>query len=672
MKKKFAYGLISFLLALAILCSLVSDFGVVAFAEGETLPSEEWYAAENFLNFSAMRQEIDALKASGTAKKVIVAVIDTGIISDHEVFDGIELVSPYNVILDSEDVIDDTAPSLKVTESRKYHGTHVTGIVARLVKEFGLESYVSVMPIKAGDAQATFRWDRAVTAIRYAADNGASVINMSFTNELSDKPSASYIQKLNEAVNYAYSKGAICVAAAGNQGRINANSFYPAACEKVIGVMAYNDQNKRYSKSNYNSEFTVVAPGENIVSSVKDGYQAKSGTSMAAPIVSFMAGVMMMKAESADEVYTAFKEFPSDVIQSGGFSLRKADLVKLLNFKPASKLKLTATVGGEEISQNGFFVNYFDSPTLTLNAVLLSLSESGEYVVTDTDKEISWSITCGENTENAKGKNVTIENLKAFDYNVTATVRLTSGVLTASLSFDAKVKYLRVVERETLAEEVSQTLGQTAPTVFDAYYGYTDKSGAVVEKKITSPVRWTVLRINENTASTSLGTELTLPAQTKVGEVEIYASLDETEGVSEDSFGAKLKVDYKKIDLSEIKEAKKTGHSVKYMGDRVTLTVGDYQNADPNAIIVAWYVNGELVTTAKSGEFNYLPTGSGRYEIVGYVNDVAVVKQTVRVLPTDKKATWILIAAAMAIAGSSVGLVVLLPKYKKQEKELSK
>ena len=103
---------------------------------------------------------------------------------------------------------------------------------------------------------------------------------MSFTNELSDKPSASYIQKLNEAVNYAYSKGAICVAAAGNQGRINANSFYPAACEKVIGVMAYNDQNKRYSKSNYNSEFTVVAPGENIVSSVKDGYQAKSGTSM--------------------------------------------------------------------------------------------------------------------------------------------------------------------------------------------------------------------------------------------------------------------------------------------------------------------------------------------------------------------------------------------------------
>ena len=139
------------------------------------------------------------------------------------------------------------------------------------------------------------------------------------------------------------------------------------------------------------------------------------------------------------------------------------------------------------------------------------------------------------------------------------------------------------------------------------------------------------MRINENTASTSLGTELTLPAQTKVGEVEIYASLDETEGVSEDSFGAKLKVDYKKIDLSEIKEAKKTGHSVKYMGDRVTLTVGDYQNADPNAIIVAWYVNGELVTTAKSGEFNYLPTGSGRYEIVGYVNDVAVVKQTVRV-----------------------------------------
>ena len=216
------------------------------------------YVWEKDLKSVVAKLDLPVLNNVCPAKKVIVAVIDTGIISDHEVFDGIELVSPYNVILDSEDVTDDTAPSLKVTESRKYHGTHVTGIVARLVKEFGLESYVSVMPIKAGDAQATFRWDRAVTAIRYAADNGASVINMSFTNELSDKPSASYIQKLNEAVNYAYSKGAICVAAAGNQGRINANSFYPAACEKVIGVMAYNDRNERYSKSTFPKRFLAA------------------------------------------------------------------------------------------------------------------------------------------------------------------------------------------------------------------------------------------------------------------------------------------------------------------------------------------------------------------------------------------------------------------------------
>lgn len=666
MKKRFLYNAAIVLISVVaiIVLSLPSE---VVFADNAPNVSDQWYASESFLNFDAMRTSINALKGKIGDKKITIAVIDTGIITDHEVFDGIDIVSPYNVISDSEDVTDDTAPSSKVSESRKYHGTHVTGTVCQLIKEFGLENNVSVMPIKAGDKNATFAWDRAITAIKYAADNGARVINMSFTNEKKDKPNATYIEKLNEAVNYAYSKGAVCVCAAGNEGRLLSNTYYPAACDKAIGVMAYNKDNEKYSKSNYGSDFAVVAPGENITSAVKDGWQEKSGTSMAAPIVSFIAGVMSLANDSVDEILAAFNEFPSDTIKSGSAVLRKVDLVRLLEFKPASRLAVAVSTGEGEIVSKNFRLDYFSDPTLTLRAELLTL-DGDDYVETDGDYEIEWLVSDGTATEKYKGKSIELTNLQAKTYNVSATVDLTSGVLTSTVEFDLKIEYLKVVQKGGQNSEIVQTLGETEKVCFEAYYGFTDSDGITSEYKVTKPIKWKVSRKEQSYAALYTATEIEIDAQQKAGEIEVYAYPD-GDGVSEDCFVGTLSVKYKTYDIDGISEAEKTSRSVAYLGSTTICSVGDYRYVDPNTVTIAWYVNGELFTTAKSGEFAFDATESGSYEIVGYVNNIAVVKKVVRVLPTTKTSTWILVGAAVAIAASATGLAILLPKYKKKEKE---
>jgi subtilisin family serine protease len=120
--------------------------------------------------------------------------------------------------------------------------------------------------------------------IVYAADNGAQVINLSLGGE---SPS----QLLQDAVNYAYSKGALVVAAAGNNGGA---VFYPAACDNAIAVAATDGNDQRLSFSNQGPEVDIAAPGDNIISTWPPPYlyYYKRGTSMATPHVSAAAALL--------------------------------------------------------------------------------------------------------------------------------------------------------------------------------------------------------------------------------------------------------------------------------------------------------------------------------------------------------------------------------------------
>ena len=186
------------------------------------------------------------------------------------------------------------------------HGTHVSGIIAGLPHgneaQYGVAHKVAkIMTVRAvpdGDER-----DKDVAnAIRYAVDNGAKILNMSFGKAVS--PGKKHVW---EAMKYAEKKGVLLVKAAGNENQnIGENEYFPTNFMKqsdekpfvsnmiVVGASTNNNQNLRASFSNYNGKMVdVFAPGQEIYSTVPDAkYEYLQGTSMASPVVAGAAAVL--------------------------------------------------------------------------------------------------------------------------------------------------------------------------------------------------------------------------------------------------------------------------------------------------------------------------------------------------------------------------------------------
>ena len=177
-----------------------------------------------------------------------------------------------------------------------YHGTMVAGMVAACTAVPGWCDRIKIMGIRAvpeGD-----EYDRdIVAAIRYAVDNGAKVINMSFGKYISP-----YRKQVRKAVRYALRKDVLLVMAAGNNSlNIDSIPIYPSA-EKRAGerfgnmvVVGATDRRGRICRfSNYGSRAVdLFAPGVDILSTAPDGKYGKGeGTSISAPMVAGVAGLM--------------------------------------------------------------------------------------------------------------------------------------------------------------------------------------------------------------------------------------------------------------------------------------------------------------------------------------------------------------------------------------------
>ncbi len=162
------------------------------------------------------------------------------------------------------------------------HGTMVAGVIHRVAPE------ASLMPLKAFDANGHGNLYDIVRAIYYAVDNGANVINMSFSLN-------TFSPELMRAINYAARNGVSCVASAGNLGE--ETLVFPAALGNTLGVASTNDAGELSSFSNWGSDLvTISAPGENIVSTFPGGgWALASGTSFAAPWISGAAAVFADK-----------------------------------------------------------------------------------------------------------------------------------------------------------------------------------------------------------------------------------------------------------------------------------------------------------------------------------------------------------------------------------------
>lgn len=169
------------------------------------------------------------------------------------------------------------------------HGTHVAGIAAASTNNgigvAGLGRDAMLLNGKVLDDSGSGFDSWVIEGIKWAADNGAQVINMSLG---SPNPCGTALQT---AVDYAWGKGVVIVAAAGNDG---ANMIGgPASCSHALAVAATDQGDQKPDFSDYGASVPVAAPGVNILSSNFVGqYESMSGTSMATPFVAGLAALV--------------------------------------------------------------------------------------------------------------------------------------------------------------------------------------------------------------------------------------------------------------------------------------------------------------------------------------------------------------------------------------------
>ena len=207
---------------------------------------------------------------------VSIAILDTGIDLNHPDLAS-KIISSINF-----------TSSPTADANGQSHGTHVAGIAAALTNNgmgvAGLGRDCSLMNVKVlgEDGYGYYSW--IAQGITWAADNGANVINLSLGG-------TAVSSTLEDAINYAWGKGVVVVAAAGNNG--STSPFYPAYYANCISVAATDENDGLASFSDHGSWVDVAAPGTSIYSTVPAGqYEYLSGTSMATPEVAGLAGLL--------------------------------------------------------------------------------------------------------------------------------------------------------------------------------------------------------------------------------------------------------------------------------------------------------------------------------------------------------------------------------------------
>ena len=217
-----------------------------------------------------------AWAAEHTSGSVTVAVIDTGVAKHSYLNDRLRT--------DGYDLVDgDTDPN-----DPHYHGTHVAGIVADCTP--GLD--VRILPVRVLNKDGVGGVLTISNGIRYAADQGADVINLSLGG-------VGECHAMDEAIDYAISQGAVVVTSAGNYANDTA-LYHPAQNPRCIVVSAVNQKNLKAAFSNYGATVDLAAPGVAINSTFPGGtFRECSGTSMAAPHIAAAAAMLRLTRPDA-------------------------------------------------------------------------------------------------------------------------------------------------------------------------------------------------------------------------------------------------------------------------------------------------------------------------------------------------------------------------------------
>jgi type VII secretion-associated serine protease mycosin len=328
--------------ALALLCAacpaLLAAPGT-AYAAGDDIQHRQWGL-----------KSINAPEAWQTTKGkgVTVAVLDTGVDADHPDLSG--------SVLQGKDVVGFGAGRGDTSWAR--HGTAMAGLIAGHGHGaggkkgiLGVAPEARILPVRVlledGDPQRTkareSRGGALAEGIRWAADQGADVINLSLGD---DSDSAHPEAREDAAVRYALRKGAVVVASAGNGGEDGDHVSYPAAYPGVIAATAVDRHGDRASFSTRRWYATVAAPGKDVIISEPDRrYYEGWGTSAAAAFVS--GAVALVRAAHPDLKPAQVKELLAETARDtpeGG----RSDALGTGTVDPAAAIEM----GGSSVASS--------------------------------------------------------------------------------------------------------------------------------------------------------------------------------------------------------------------------------------------------------------------------------------------------------------------------------
>jgi serine protease len=296
--------------------SLEAECNAKGAGDGKSFPNDTCFKYQWHLRQIGMP---NAWK-QGNGKGAVVAVIDTGVTKVGDLA-ATKFVPGYNFVANNANADDDHG-----------HGTHVAGTIAESTNNgigvAGVAYGASIMPLKVLSARGSGSLGGIAQAIRWAADHGANVINMSLGGPMAAGTLAS-------AVKYAHGKGVVVVAAAGNDGRGKVS--YPARYPGVIAVAATQPDEATSFYSNWGPEIDIAAPGGNTRGNAQGGvlqhtiipgdtshtdYLYFMGTSMASPhvagVAALVVGAGVKKPEAVEQVLLATARKPGGSDSTAG------------------------------------------------------------------------------------------------------------------------------------------------------------------------------------------------------------------------------------------------------------------------------------------------------------------------------------------------------------------
>ncbi len=260
-------------------CTALRRTGAVQFAEPDRLvspsvvPDDASYGSQWFHRTIESPAAWDSTTGS---KSVIVAVCDTGVDSSHADLAANLMLPGYN----SADGSTDTEPVM-------WHGTATAGCVGAVGNNgtgvCGVNWTVSILPVRITNRSDGYAYySDMAEGIRWAADHGARVVNVSYD------AAGSYT--IDSAAAYLREKGGLLFISAGNGGQ-DASSTYPDFPNSLT-VGATTSADVRASFSNYGTYVDLVAPGAGIYTTTPGGYTSANGTSFSSPIAAGVAALI--------------------------------------------------------------------------------------------------------------------------------------------------------------------------------------------------------------------------------------------------------------------------------------------------------------------------------------------------------------------------------------------